>query len=183
MRKLELNINGTNLIAWMAEQNGEQLVAVRPICDALGIDPRRQAKKLQSDVRFSWRHMSATGSDGKRYEMLCIPVCQLSGWLYGINSKKVKAETAPQLLAFQQQLQGVLWAYTKGELTFELVADFKRTIEVLCNRLQYLEGRVDHLEQENQQLKEGHGYMATSAAYGMLAAKKTKRARAESLIH
>jgi hypothetical protein len=43
------------------------------------------------------------GPDSKRYRMLCLPLDQLSGWLFTINPHKVKPEIRPKLLLYQRE--------------------------------------------------------------------------------
>jgi len=38
MRSLNLCVGGVDLVAMIAERDGEDMVAVKPICDALGLD-------------------------------------------------------------------------------------------------------------------------------------------------
>ena len=47
--------------------------------------------------------MSATGADGKRYQMSCIPVSQLNEWLFAINANKVAAHVKENLLTYQRR--------------------------------------------------------------------------------
>ena len=199
MKKLELKVNGIDLVAWIAEQDGEQLVAVRPICDALGLASNKQIKKLASDPQFSCNHMVSTGTDGKHYEMFCIPVKKVSRWLLGINSKKVKAEIAPQLIAFQDNLQDCINAYIRGDLSYEHTQKLDDTTAQLKDALK----KIDMLEQENWGLRQNNNRLekrivsleengqatnarlddltqifnqaATLSSHGMHVAKKVKR--------
>ena len=138
--------------------------------------------------------MSSRDTLGRQQEMLCIPVSQLPGWLYSINSKKVKPETAPLLLIFQRQLQTALWAYVKGDLSYE----YKQKLDETTAQLKDVLKENAELRQENKDLRneiadvreEGRdtrelldefivvsGYAATVASHGMHAAKKVKHLR------
>jgi len=48
-------------------------VAMKPIVEDIGLDWSGQQKKLsENQEKFSYRHISTTGADGKEYNMLCI---------------------------------------------------------------------------------------------------------------
>lgn len=62
-----------------AIRRGEQRwVCIKPLCEALGLDYSGQQQRLK---RLPWAVvgiMPATGADGKRYQMTCIPADQLA---------------------------------------------------------------------------------------------------------
>ena len=41
-----------------------EMIAIKPICEAIGIDHKRQTQKIKANPQFSWGHMSSTESDG-----------------------------------------------------------------------------------------------------------------------
>jgi hypothetical protein len=116
VKQIGISYQKWSLVAWLNEQDGNAWVAVRPICDAIGIDPGTQTLKLRHDPRFSCRDIPSTGADGKLYDMLCVPAMQISGWLYGINSKKVNPEVAPKLFEFQQFVTQAIYNAVSGRV-------------------------------------------------------------------
>lgn len=50
-QQLISNINGIDIVT--VEQEGEVYVPIKPICDAIGIDPKVQRCKLQEDEFFA----------------------------------------------------------------------------------------------------------------------------------
>ena len=88
--KTIVKVNNVDIIA----TSDEQMIAIRPICEALGISVERQRKKIQEDEDLNSvaALRAATGADGKRYEMLCLPVRYIFGWLFTINPANVKPE-------------------------------------------------------------------------------------------
>lgn len=94
-------------------ENGEKRVAVKPICDALGIAIEGQYSKLKTDPKFSSVIMLSitTGADGKKYEMLTIPMRKVFGWLYSINANNVKPEAREALLKYQEECNDALYNY------------------------------------------------------------------------
>jgi hypothetical protein len=184
----EVEIKQFGFKAWIAEQDGETLVAVRPICRVLGIQEARQRQKIMSDSRFNWIHMYSVGEDGKQREMLCIPVNEVAGWLWGINSRKVSHEIAPMLERFQRELQGVINSYIRGELTYELVDDLRNTIKLLLSRVDMQDEHarqqdavidrqgkeILELRQELDRVGRAHRFSGKAASYGMHARKAMK---------
>lgn len=78
-------------------------VAIRPICEHLGIAPNNQLEKLRLDDDFQLVSYHIGSNDGKIREMVCLPQDQVLGWLYTINSNKVKPESRVILSAYRQE--------------------------------------------------------------------------------
>ncbi|MGD9930143.1 MAG: phage antirepressor N-terminal domain-containing protein [Mangrovibacterium sp.] len=78
--------------------NGEKRVAIKPICQAFGIDIDSQRKKLKNDFILSSvvKLSLTTGSDGKQHEMVTIPFRYVFGWLFRIDSRNVKLSIQPR---------------------------------------------------------------------------------------
>lgn len=91
--------------------NGEKRVAIKPICEALGIDVDSQRKKINSDEFLNSVTVlsTATGSDGKAYEMLTIPYKYIFGWLFTINPKNVKPEAQEAVMKYRMECYDVLY--------------------------------------------------------------------------
>ena len=201
MRSLKLTVGGIDLVALIRSHDGEDMVAVKPISEALGLDWAGQYKKISNDLeRLNCRHMSIVAEDGKQREMLCIPIKKVAIWLCSINPKKVKEKYKATVIAFQEELQHVLYSYVKGDLTFEKIDMLLKTIEGLREdhaelRADYAELRIENAElrAENAELRtngaeierrleriengadEMASHYASASAHGMLAAKARKR--------
>ena len=98
--KLYIPFDGKKLMA--VEHDGQIYVAMRPIVEGIGLDWKVQHRKLVSTKKFSHGHMTTTGTDGKKYQMLCIPLRKLNGWLFSINPEKVKESIRDTLIAYQE---------------------------------------------------------------------------------
>ena len=96
--------------------DGDIYVAMRPICENIGIDWARQAQKLDAQKdKFNCRHMSTVAADGKTRSVICIPLRKLNGWLFSINPNKVREDIRPALVAYQEECFSALHDYfTKG---------------------------------------------------------------------
>lgn len=106
--KLYIPFDGKKLIA--VEHDGQIYVAMRPIVEGIGLEWARQAEKL-NHTKFSCVHMYTTGVDGKKYQMLCIPLKKLNGWLFSVNPEKVKESIRNTLIAYQEECFVVLYDY------------------------------------------------------------------------
>lgn len=91
-------INGVEIPAVL--NNGEWYIPIKPICQALGIEFETQRDKINTDEILSSVAglRPATGSDGKKYEMLCLPLKYVYGWLATINPKNVAPEASSLFL-------------------------------------------------------------------------------------
>ena len=68
--KTIVRVNNVDIIA----TSDEQMIAIRPICEALGIDANGQKQRIDRDEILGSVAcvIHATGRDGKQYEMYCI---------------------------------------------------------------------------------------------------------------
>jgi len=100
-----------NQVDILVIENGEKRVAIKPICQALGIDEEPQRKKLNSDPILSsvTSTREATGADGKTYEMVTIPFRYIFGWLFRIDSRNVKEEARETVLKYQVECYNALY--------------------------------------------------------------------------
>ena len=86
--------------------------AVKPIVEALGLSWGTQKRKLiEQQEKFSWVHMNSTGADGKTYEMLCMPLKKLNGWLFSINPEKVRPDLKDRVIQYQEECFEALYNY------------------------------------------------------------------------
>ena len=100
----------------LVEHNGEAFAAIKPICDAIGLDWKNQHTKL-TGAGFRWNCgvITIVAADGKQRSMICIPMRKLSGWLASISAAKVKPEIRDKLIAYQDECDDALWRYwTEG---------------------------------------------------------------------
>lgn len=106
-----IKINQVEIVC--TNNEGEVLVPIKPICQALGIDD-----KAQKDAIFSNPILASTGvlipsvaTDSKEREMLHLPLKYVFGWLMGINANKVKASSKEAVMAMQMEAYNVLYEH------------------------------------------------------------------------
>lgn len=118
-------------------QNGSDLVPVKPVCEALGIDFSSQLQKLKNDeILSSTMVMNTTvGSDGKDREMVSIPFKFVFGWLFTIDPSRVRPEAKEAVIKYKLACYDALFEHFVGAKKFleikeketeRLIADLKQ---------------------------------------------------------
>lgn len=104
-------VNGITLQVVADER--EQLVAVKPVCEILGVNYPGQFTKLKEHPLYgSVIELSpTTGADGKAYDMVCLPLRYFPSWLFSINPNNVKEDIRENLLEYQLKCNDVLFDY------------------------------------------------------------------------
>jgi exonuclease VII small subunit len=110
-------VNNTEIVII---ENGEKRVAIKPICDALGVDFSGQLQRIKSDeiLGSTVEMISTVGSDKKVREMQTIPFKFVFGWLFRIDSRKVKPEAKETVVKYQLECYDALYNH------FTAYADF-----------------------------------------------------------
>lgn len=105
---------GRELMA--VKENERVFVALKPICDALGLDWAPQHRGITEDPVLASVIiiMMTTGSDGKQYEMVCLPLDYLNGWLFKISAKRYKGERQAAIIQYQKECYRALAAHFLG---------------------------------------------------------------------
>ena len=85
---------------YLVEHNHEPYTPARPICDALGLAWGPQTVKL-NEARWKCSHIETVAQDGKKREMLCLPLRKLPGWLMSISPAKVRLAVREKLERYQ----------------------------------------------------------------------------------
>lgn len=99
----------------LVDQDGEPFIAMKPLVENMGLAWVPQYVKLTEKFGSVVTIIITTGADGKRYEMTCLPLRKLAGWLYSINPNKVAPELREKIVAYQNECDDALWDYwTKG---------------------------------------------------------------------
>ena len=97
----------------LIEKDNELFVPLKPICAALGLNWQPQHRNLQDDVVLSSVviTMMTTGQDGKQYEMVCIPLSYLDGWLFKINPARYEGERREKIIKYQKECYKALFEH------------------------------------------------------------------------
>ena len=150
-------VNNVDIIA----TTEEQLVPIKPICEALGVNYTTQIEKLKKHPIYGSvvPLRGITAADGKTYQTSCMPLRYISGWILSIHPDNVKEEVREHLIEYQLRCNDVLYDYFFG--TYKRTNEQNRMeialLEELAdlNRMEIalLEELAD-LNQQQQQLKQ-----------------------------
>lgn len=114
--KTIVRVNNVDIVA----TSDEQLIPIRPICEALGIDWSAQWRRIERDEIIGpvVAIIATTGRDGKQYEMYCIPYRFVFGWLFSIDTSRVNEEARPIVLRYKAECYEALYRHFAEPQTF-----------------------------------------------------------------
>lgn len=114
-RQLISKINGAEIVT--VERDGETFVPIKPICTAIGVDYSAQYNKIQTEeiLVSVIAIIATTGADGKTYEMVCLPLKFIYGWIFTINPGKVAPEARESVIRYRRECYDVLYDHFAGK--------------------------------------------------------------------
>lgn len=95
------------------ERGGQPFVVLKPIVEGMGLDWNGQFQRVKRDpVLGSTMCVTHTvGADGRRREMLCLPLRMLNGFLFGVDASRVRRAIQEQVIGYQRECYDALAAY------------------------------------------------------------------------
>jgi hypothetical protein len=85
-------------------------IAMKPICENIGLDWAAQLKRIKRhQVLSSGMVMMTTPSKQGLQEYVCLPISMINGWLFGIETSRVKPEIRATLEQYQLECFDVLY--------------------------------------------------------------------------
>lgn len=127
-----VTINNVDVVA--SSSDNQVYVPIKPICVILGIDEKTQREKIGSHPILSpvGGLRPSTGADGKQYEMMCLPLEYVFGWIFTINPNNVNSEARTELIRYQTECYHALYNYffEKSEKYQAREKSFERTISL-----------------------------------------------------
>lgn len=188
IKHIPFTIEGRDYIADILDRDGSDMIAIRPICKAIGIAENKQIMKLKNNPQFNCDHMVSVAGDRKERQMFCISIDQVATWLTAINSAKVKADARDILLQFQQHCQRELYAAVTGRAGVGRVEELEKKVNVLEDQMSILTHAMkiqnSIVEDQREQIKSLQAAQADAdqteaemAGKYLARAKKTKHLR------
>lgn len=106
-----LQFNGKRIAT--LRKDGQWWVAVKPICEALGVHYKSQHRAISDDKILGQlsSNQRMVAADSREREMFCLPEKFVYGWLFSINSD------SGGLLLYKRKCYEVLFDYFHGALT------------------------------------------------------------------
>lgn len=151
----------------LVDNNGVAYVVMREIVEGIGLSWASQSVKLnQNRTKFNCFDIETVGADGKKREMLCIPIKKLNGWLFSLNPNKVRVDLKTRLENYQEECFLALWDYwTEGvarrdevkhktEIWREKMADYKARSSQKGKELNACKKEKAELEREFAQIQQ-----------------------------
>jgi hypothetical protein len=134
-------INNTKILVI---ENGEKRVAIKPICEALGVDPDFQNRKIKEDEILGQLHKVSyvVAADGKLREMSTIPFKWIFGWLFSINPKKVNPDVKDALIRYKVECYEALYNH------------FAELDEYVKDRAKMVEQKFEEMEKYRDDFKD-----------------------------
>jgi len=129
--------------------NGEKRVAIKPICDALGVDFSGQLQRIKNDeiLGSTVEIISTVGGDKKAREMQTIPFMFVFGWLFRIDSRKVKPEAKETVVKYQLECYKALYNH------------FTRQSEFLEQRQKAVDAQLEEVTRLRRDFKDAEHLM------------------------
>ena len=108
--------------------NGEISVPVARLCDNLGLSWLGQLERINrhevlSEAKETIRvtRMVREGGRGRGpIDTLCLPLDVIPGWLFGIQTSRVRDDIRPKLTRYQRECFRVLWDTFKADVRPQL---------------------------------------------------------------
>ena len=105
-----INFNNQQLLT--VEKDGIKYVAVKPICENLGLAWAAQFVKIkENQILSEGVSIIEIPSDGGIQETICLPIDMINGWLFTINPNKVSEEIRPVVLYYQKECYRALFEF------------------------------------------------------------------------
>lgn len=109
---VRVDFYGDNLAA--VERDGRVFVALRPMCEAIGVSQQGQLTKLKAKGWAVIKEIFTTGADGKAYGMACLELDSVPMWLATIEPNKVGEHVRGKLVRYQLECARVLRDHFMG---------------------------------------------------------------------
>lgn len=106
-----LEFNGKTLVFLAVD--GQYWIALKPICEALGVNYNREYQNLNNDPIFSqlFAIQQMVGADNKVRKMVSLPEKWIYGWMMQINS------SSPDLIEYRRLCYEILNDYFHGTIS------------------------------------------------------------------
>lgn len=172
----------------LIDNAGEPFVPMKPVVEGMGLAWQVQHRKLMAG-RFASviTMMVTTGADGKRYEMACLPLRKLAGWLMSIHASKVRPELREGVIAYQNECDDVLWSYWNEGIAIR--HDDRTAASVLSTTIgtdgfhclaAVLDGKVRHLPVAARRGAKNHIWSQVHKAFSVVTAEDIPAAQLDS---
>jgi hypothetical protein len=114
----------------LGDEEGGAWVAMQQLCELLGLEWTEQYEVLRTNPLWSGELMQARVQHAQgENEALCLPLLQVRGWLFALNTGDVKAELREPLAGYQRAITEALDA--RKQLRKRQLAQHLRDLDAL----------------------------------------------------
>ena len=125
-----INFNNQQLLT--VEKDGIKYVAVKPICENLGLDWDSQFTKIKNNLVLSEGIVIiTTPSEGGPQQTVCLPINMVNGWLFTINPNRVSEEIKPLVIYYQKECYRALFEFWNKPKEFTLPQNYLEALKAL----------------------------------------------------
>lgn len=107
-----VDFHGQSLVAALID--GKPYVAMKPICENIGLQWEAQLKRIHRNhvlsTCMSMMDIQVPGDDQRRSHAF-MPLDMLNGWLFGVDVNRVKDEIKPKIIRYQEECYRVLFQH------------------------------------------------------------------------
>lgn len=105
-----IDFHGQTLLATI--QDNVVYTALKPICENIGLSWNAQFERIKRDeVLAEGVRMIRTPTKGGFQEVVCLPLTLLNGWLFGVDTNRVKAQIKDKLITYKKECYQALFDY------------------------------------------------------------------------
>ncbi|KJU82276.1 protein containing Phage P22, antirepressor protein [Candidatus Magnetobacterium bavaricum] len=143
------------------EQDSKIYVAMKPICEALGLDWRSQRTKIHVDEILSKGVVvTTTPSPGGPQETTFLELKKFHGWLFKISTRRVKnPDTRAKLVRYQEECYDVLYEHFSGKVVDKPALTPKPVADKPPLRIKHTPQPTHAIYQELTGLEMSYGYI------------------------
>lgn len=137
-----ISFNNQSLIT--VEQNGNHYVAMKPICENIGLAWEPQVLRIKRDeVLSQGMIVMIIPTNGGNQNMICLPIEYLNGWLFGIDINRCKPEIRDTLIKYKKECYQALHDYWfNGKAERKTTADDRTGLRNAVNMLVSKKGLI-----------------------------------------
>ena len=120
-------------------------IAMKPVCENIGLDWEAQRQRIKRHhVLSKGAFMIKVPSKGGEQQYLCLPISMINGWLFGIDTNRVKPEIRQKLEQYQLECFDVLYNHfmpkVASQYPYTISIEQQQAIKQAVNERSYRTG-------------------------------------------
>jgi hypothetical protein len=147
MNLVKVNFRGD--VLYGGDVGGKTVVALRPAVEAMGLNWASQFKRLRRDPVLSptVAMMTTVGADGRQRELVCLPLDMVHGWLFTIDSAKIKDEAVrAKVQLYQRECYRVLFEHFSPARAEPPQDELHELLAAVVGTVKSIEARITAVE-------------------------------------